>query len=130
MKAFLKNYRQSPRKVRLVADSVRGKNVASALSLLKYAPKRAAEAVAKLIASAAANASNNDGKTIETLKISKITVDEGPTLKRFRPRARGMASAIHKRTSRVTVELAEAEPKPVNKTVVAEKPAKKAVTKK
>lgn len=106
MKAFLKNYRQSPRKVRLVVDLVRGKRVDDALAQLKFTPKRASEAIAKLIASAAANA-EQQGVTSADLKISKISVDEGPTLKRFRPRARGMAARILKRTSQVQVELSE-----------------------
>ena len=110
MKAFLKNYHQSPRKVRLVADLVRGKSVTDALAQLKFTPKRASEAVAKLIASAVANA-GQQGVSADILTISKITVDEGPTMKRFRPRARGMAARILKRTSQVNIELAETTPK-------------------
>ncbi|MEX0933215.1 MAG: 50S ribosomal protein L22 [Candidatus Paceibacterota bacterium] len=107
MKAILKNYRQSPRKVRLVADLVRGKRADESLLTLEFTPKRASETVAVLIESAVANAMNNDNKKRENLFISEITVDEGFTLKRHRPRARGRASKIRKRTSHITVTLAE-----------------------
>ena len=110
MKASTKNYRQSPRKVRLVADAVRGKTVASALVELRFMPKRAAKAVSKLISSAAANA-EQAGQDREGLKISTITVDDGITMKRYRPRARGSASPIRKRTSNIKVELGTAEAK-------------------
>lgn len=107
MKAILKNYRQSPRKVRLVADLVRGKRADESLLTLEFTPKRASETVSQLIESAVANAMNNDNKKRENLFISEITVDEGFTLKRHRPRARGRASKIRKRTSHITVTLAE-----------------------
>jgi len=107
MKATLKNYRQSPRKVRLVADLVRGKRADESLLTLEFTPKRASEVVAKLIESAVANAVNNDNKKIENLFVTEITVDEGFTLKRFRPRARGRANRIRKRTSHITVTLDE-----------------------
>lgn len=107
MKAILKNYRQSPRKVRLVADLVRGKRADESLLTLEFTPKRASETVSQLIESAVANAINNDNKKRENLFISEITVDEGFTLKRHRPRARGRASKIRKRTSHITVTLAE-----------------------
>lgn len=103
MKAVLKSYRQSPRKVRMVADVVRGKNVAQVLTELPYVAKRAAGTLQKLISSAVANS----GKQPEELIISEIMVNEGPTMKRSLPRARGMASRIHKRTSHVTVTLKE-----------------------
>lgn len=106
MKAYLKNYRQSPRKVRLVADAVRGKKVDVALTQLEFMPKRAAEAVAKLIASASANAEHNFKVSPDSLIIKEIRVDQGVTLKRIRPRARGMATRINKRTSNVMVALA------------------------
>lgn len=106
MKAYLKNYRQSPRKVRLVADAVRGKGVTAALTQLEFMPKRAADAVAKLIASATANAQHNFSVSPETLMIKEIRVDEGVTLKRMRPRSRGMATRINKRTSNIMVALA------------------------
>ncbi len=106
MKAILKNYRQSPRKVRLVADLVRGKTVAEALTVLRFVDKRAAEPVAKLIKSAEANAVSN-GKNAGSLVINKIAVDKGAVLKRFMPRARGSASRINKRNSHIVVELGE-----------------------
>lgn len=104
MKAVLKNYRQSPRKVRLVADLVRGKKVKDALNTLQFVDKRASEPFAKLIRSAAANATGK-GKNGNEMKITKVTVDQGPTYKRFKPRARGSASRINKRNSHVVVEL-------------------------
>lgn len=105
MKASLKNYRQSPRKVRLVADLVRGKKVSQALLELNYLPKRATEVMTKLISSAAANAENNFKVNKEDLVIKEITVDQGVTLKRYRPRARGVAKRINKRTSNIALTL-------------------------
>ena len=105
MKASLKNYRQSPRKVRLVADLVRGKKVSQALLELNYLPKRATEVITKLISSAAANAENNFKVKTDDLVISEISVDQGVTLKRYRPRARGVAKQINKRTSNITLAL-------------------------
>jgi len=104
MKAILKNYRQSPRKVRLIADLVRGKKVPDALATLQFVDKRAAGPFAKVINSAVANATGA-GRSADTLKITKVTVDKGPTQKRFTPRARGSASRINKRNSHITVEL-------------------------
>lgn len=104
MKATLKNYRQSPRKVRLLADLVRGKNVPDALRTLSFVNKRAALPFAKVIRSAAANA-KQAGRTEDSLKVAKVTVDKGLTYKRFMPRARGSASPINRRSSHVTVEL-------------------------
>lgn len=104
MKAVLKNYRQSPRKVRLLADLVRGKKVKDALNTLTFVDKRAAEPFAKVIRSAAANA-NQAGQNADTLIISKVTVDKAPTHKRFMPRARGSASRINRRNSHIVVEL-------------------------
>lgn len=104
MKAVLKNYRQSPRKVRLIADLVRGKKVKDALTTLQFVDKRASEPFAKVIRSAAANAAQA-GKNGNELKITKVTVDKGPTMKRFKPRARGSASRINKRNSHIVVEL-------------------------
>lgn len=105
MKAYLKNYRQSPRKVRLVADSVRGKSVDRAVLELRFMPKRAARAMSKLISSAAANA-EQAGTTKDDLVVKTIMVDEGVTMKRYKPRSRGMANMIRKRTSNIKVELA------------------------
>lgn len=104
MKAVLKNYRQSPRKVRLVADVVRGKKVTDALNALQFIDKRASAPFAKVITSALANAKEH-GAATEQLIIKKVTVDKGITLKRFMPRARGSASRINKRNSHITVEL-------------------------
>lgn len=107
-RAELKNYRQSPRKVRLVADTVRGKRVADALTLLSFVPKRAALPLQKLLASAAANA-RSLSLAEENLIVKEMKVDAGPTLFRRRPRSRGMANPIRKRTSRVLVVLAESK---------------------
>lgn len=106
MKAILKNYRQSPRKVRLVADVVRGKKVAEALAVLRFVDKRAAVPFTKLIESAIANA-KQAGKSVDRLFIQKVSVDDARTLKRFMPRARGSASRINKRSSHILVELGE-----------------------
>lgn len=111
MKAYLKNYRQSPRKVRLVADLVRGKTVDRAMAELSFLPKRSSEVVSKLIRSAAANAEHNFKVNPGELIISEIRVDQGPTLKRWRARAKGTASRINKRTSHVIVSLAPAKVK-------------------
>lgn len=104
MKAVLKNYRQSPRKVRLLADLVRGKKVKAALSALQFADKKAAEPFAKVVRSAEANA-KQAGVDVSKLIIKKVTVNKGTVIKRFMPRARGSASAINKRNSHITVEL-------------------------
>jgi large subunit ribosomal protein L22 len=109
MEAYLKNYRQSPRKVRLLADLVRGKSVERALSELSFMPKRAAGPLKKLIESAVANAEHNFNAKKEDLIVKEITVDSGVTLKRWRPRAFGRASSIHKHTSNVFVRLAVLE---------------------
>ena len=105
MKAVLSNYRQSPRKVRLIADLVRGKKVKEALEILTFVDKRASAPIAKLIKSAAANAKDKGNTHPENLSIKKISVDKGATYKRFMPRARGSASPINRRNSNVTVEL-------------------------
>lgn len=101
-KAHLKSYRQSPRKVRIVADLIRGKKVEEALDILTYVPKRAGLPLKKLLSSAHANA----GKA-PNLVVKEIKVDEGATLYRRRPRSKGMANPIRKRTSHVTVILGE-----------------------
>ncbi len=105
MKAALKTYRQSPRKVRLVADLIRGKKTSDALVTLQFANKRAAVELTKLLKSAIANAKNLDADESK-LYIKEIQVNKGVTLKRIMPRARGSASAINKRTSHVTISLA------------------------
>ena len=107
MKATLSLYRQAPRKVRLVADVIRGQDVNRALTLLRFLNKRAAEPLRRLLASALANAENSRGKRAEDLVIKRISVDQGRILKRYMPRARGRAAAIHKHTSHINIELAE-----------------------
>ena len=104
MKAILKNYRQSPRKVRLLADLVRGKKVTEALRHLSFVDKRASGPFIKVINSAVANA-KTAGRAVETLKIAKVAVDKGMTYTRFMPRARGSASPINRRSSHITIEL-------------------------
>lgn len=104
MKAVLKNYRQSPRKVRLIADLVRGKKTTEALAQLQMLDKRAAEPFAKVIRSAMANAAQA-GQKPEDLRVTRVAVDKGLVLKRFMPRARGAAARINKRSSHITVEL-------------------------
>ena len=106
MKAFLKNYRQSPRKVRLIADLIRGKEVSKALTTLQFVDKRASEPFAKVIKSAVANAADQ-GHDTENLIVKTVSVNKGVTYKRMMPRARGSASRINKRNSHILVELAE-----------------------
>lgn len=110
--AKLKYLRMSPRKVRLVVDLIRGMEVKRAKSYLQFSTKRAGAQVLKLLNSAVANAANNFKKEKEGLYIKKIFVDQGPTYKRYRPRARGMTSPINKRTSHITIVLDEKVPKP------------------
>ncbi len=105
MKAYLKNYRQQPRKVRLVADMVRGKNVMRAMAELSFLPKDAALPIRKLIASAIANAENNFKVAKENLVVKEISVDKGITLKRHRPVSRGRAHPIRKRSSNIKIVL-------------------------
>lgn len=110
--AKLNNYRVSPRKARLLADQVRGRQVEDALSLLELSPRRFARPLAKLVRSAVANAeekNNRDkaGIDVDRLVLGTITVDEGPSLWRIRPRAQGRATWIQRRTSHVTVVLRE-----------------------
>ncbi|MES2986144.1 MAG: 50S ribosomal protein L22 [Patescibacteria group bacterium] len=108
MKAILKNYRQSPRKVRLVTDLVKGKKVDVALNQLNFTPKRVVPVIKKLLESAIANAVHA-GNAKDTLRIKNITVDEGFVLKRMMPRARGVGARINKRTSHIVVTLAVGE---------------------
>ena len=108
--AKLKNYRQAPRKVRLVADLIRGKRVEHALALLSTLPKRASEPMRKLLLSAVSNAKQK-GAEVNTLVISEVQVGQGIVFKRFMPRARGRASAIRKKTSHVTLALSSRAPK-------------------
>ncbi len=107
--AKLTNTRLSPQKMRLVADQVRGLPVERAIDLLTFSNKKAAAIIKKVLESAIANAEHNDGADIDELKISEILVDAGPTMKRLRPRARGRADRIIKRTSHVKVTVSETE---------------------
>ncbi len=103
--AKLRHLRISPRKVRLVADLIRGKNVEEALSILQFTNKRSSLPLAKLLQSAVANADQQDNVDVDRLFVKTICVDGGPTIKRFRPRAMGRATPILKRTSHVSIAL-------------------------
>ena len=105
--AVAKYVRMAPRKVRLVMDMVRGKPVDEALQTLGLVRKAASPVIARVIRSALANAENNFGMNTEGFVIKKACVDEGPTMKRFMPRAMGRATAIRKRTSHITVVLSD-----------------------
>lgn len=105
--AVHKGARISAQKARLVADQVRGKPVAKAIELLAFSPKKAAVLVKKVLESAVANAEHNEGMDIDELKVSSIFVDEGMTMKRIRPRAKGRADRILKRSCHITVKVAE-----------------------
>jgi ribosomal protein L22 len=109
VRASARYVRIAPRKARLIADQVRGLHIEKARALLQFSPRGAAEDIHKLLDSAAANAENNHDLIPDEMKISSITVDEGPTLKRFRPRAQGRATPIHKRTSHIAVALTPVE---------------------
>jgi large subunit ribosomal protein L22 len=99
--------RISPQKVRLVADQVRGLPVDKALEVLQFSPKKAAELMKKVLESAIANAEHNEGADIDELTVAKVFVDEGPTMKRIMPRAKGRADRILKRSSHITVVVAD-----------------------
>ena len=109
VRASARYVRIAPRKARLIADQVRGLHIEKARALLQFSPRSAAQDIQKLIDSAASNAENNHDLIGDEMKISSITVDEGPTLKRFRPRAQGRATPIHKRTSHIAVALTPVE---------------------
>ena len=102
-KAVAKYVRIAPRKVRVVMDLIRGKNVAEAFAILKFTPKVGADAIEKVLKSAVANAENNFDMNVDKLYVSSAFVDQGPTLKRIHPRSRGQAFKILKRTSHITV---------------------------
>ncbi len=114
VKAIAKYVRVQPRKVRIIADEVRGKNAAHAASLLRYHTSKSAAALRKVLISAMANAQENNNLAPETLKIAAITVDEGPRLKRMRARAQGRGNRILKKTSHITVVVEDA---PIEKPV-------------
>jgi large subunit ribosomal protein L22 len=105
--ACLRGARISAQKARLVADQVRGKGVESALNLLNFSEKKAAQIVKKVIESAIANAENNEGANIDELKVSQIYVDEGIVMKRIMPRAKGRADRILKRSCHITVKVSD-----------------------
>ena len=107
--ARLKGGRISAQKARLVADQVRGMQVEEALNLLEFSNKKAAQIVKKILDSAIANAENNEGADVDELKVSSIYVDEGMTMKRLSPRAKGRADRILKRSCHITVKVADGE---------------------
>ncbi|ETN91876.1 50S ribosomal protein L22 [Gammaproteobacteria bacterium MOLA455] len=97
----------SAQKARLVADQIRGKSVESALDILQFSSKKGADIIKKVLESAIANAEHNDGADVDELRVSTIFVDEGMTMKRIRPRAKGRADRILKRSCHITVKVAE-----------------------
>jgi large subunit ribosomal protein L22 len=105
--AILRHARISAQKARLVADQVRGLPVDRALDILTFSNKKAAGLIKKVLSSAIANAEHNEGADIDELRVAAICVDEGPTLKRIRARAKGRAARIFKRTSHISVTVAE-----------------------
>lgn len=126
--AKLSNYRQAPRKVRLLADLIRGKSAAEAIAMLSTLPKRASLPMEKLVRSAIANAKQAGEGAPEAMVISRIEVNEAPVIKRFMPRARGRAAQILKRSSHINLTLTAAEGAKPAKAKKA--PAKKAAAKK
>jgi large subunit ribosomal protein L22 len=106
-KAVAKYVRIAPRKVRVVMDLIRGKNVAEAFAILKFTPKVGADAIEKVLKSAVANAENNFDMNVDKLFISTAFVDQGPTMKRIHPRSRGQAFKILKRSSHITIAVEE-----------------------
>jgi len=106
-KAVAKYIRVSPRKARQVIDLIRGKSVQDAFAILKFTPNKGADLIEKVLKSAVANAENNYDMDTDSLVVSKAYVDQGSTLKRFRPRAMGRADRIRKRTSHITVMVTE-----------------------
>jgi large subunit ribosomal protein L22 len=147
VKAVEKYIRISPKKARPVADIVRGQRASEALTALRFTPKKGAKVIAKAVKSAVANAEHNFNADKDNLYIKSISIDNGPSLKRFRPRSRGMVSHILKRTSHVTVVVSDETPtvkipksklqipkkrteKPVKKETVKTIEAKKVETKK
>ena len=105
--AKAKRLRLSPQKARLVADQIRGKRVDDAINILSFAPQKAAGLVRKVLESAIANAENNEGADVDELKVSAILVDAGVTIIRIRPRAKGRADRILKRTCHITVSVGD-----------------------
>ncbi len=108
-RATLKFARISARKVKIVADLIRGKDIDEALAIVKFTPKASSEIIEKLLKSAIANAENNHGLNTKNLYVAEIYANQGPTLKRIRPAAKGSAVRIRKRTSHITIVLKEKE---------------------
>lgn len=108
-KSIAKYVRIAPRKVRIVADLIRGKNVEDAFAILRFTPKRGSTLLEKVLRSAVANAENNFDMDVDKLYVSSCYVDQGPTLKRIHPRSRGQAFSILKHTSHITVVVSEKE---------------------
>jgi large subunit ribosomal protein L22 len=107
VEARIKHARISAQKARLVADQIRGLHVEQAMDLLAFSPKKGAGIIKKVLESAIANAEHNEGADVDELKVAKVHVNEGPTMKRIRARAKGRASRIFKRTSHISVIVAE-----------------------
>lgn len=136
-RAIQRTARQSPYKMRLVIDQIRGKNVSDALALLRFSKKNAARQIEKTLSSAVANAEYkarlaNEAIDLDLLVVSHAVVNEGPSLKRFMPAAQGRATPIRKRTSHIEIYVAEraAKPKPVAKKAAAKSAAKKTAARK
>ncbi len=106
-KAHARSIRIAPRKIQLVVDLIRGKQVGEAIAILRHTPKAASPVVEKLLNSAIANAEHNYSLDVNKLVVSQVFVNQGPTMKRFRPRAMGRASRINKRTSHITLVVSE-----------------------
>jgi large subunit ribosomal protein L22 len=104
-KAVLRRFRQSPRKVRMVADMVRGRKVEEALAILKFQPRKAAKMLSKVLTSAIANATENDGADADQLVVKTVAIDPGPVEKRWLARSMGRANRINRRSSHVTIEV-------------------------
>ena len=107
VQAKLRYSRISPQKARLVADQVRGLQVDKALEILEFSSKKSAAIIKKILESAIANAEHNEGADIDELKVTRVMVDQGPTLKRIQPRAKGRANRILKRTSHITLAVGD-----------------------
>lgn len=105
--AILRGAQLSAQKARLVADQIRGKNVSEALTILEFSPKKGADLMKKVLESAIANAEHNEGADVDELNVSTIFVDEGTTMKRIRPRAKGRADRILKRSCHITIKVSE-----------------------
>ena len=107
--AILRGAQLSAQKARLVADQIRGKNVSEALTILEFSPTKGADLMKKVLESAIANAEHNEGADVDELNVSTIFVDEGTTMKRIRPRAKGRADRILKRSCHITVTVSDTE---------------------